>query len=76
VHIGGKTGNRYTLTVWSKIKSNEEALRDFPDSQELSAGSSEDSPRRARIPMADLEQIFSSNSQFLGSADAQQMNAD
>jgi len=64
LHIGGKTGGRYTLTIWSNNKTTEEALIDFEGSQELSAHSSEDSSRRARIPMAKLEAIIHSITEF------------
>jgi Meiotically up-regulated gene 113 len=70
LHMGGKTGDRYTLTIWSKNKSTEEALEDFPGSQELSANSTEDSNRRARIPMASLESILSSLKHFMGEKNA------
>jgi hypothetical protein len=58
--LSGKTGGRYTLTIFSKSKSTEDALREFPDSQELSAHSIEESNRRARIPMTELSNIFES----------------
>ena len=57
LHIGARTGGRYTLTIWSKKKSTEDALKDFSGSQELSARGAEDSYRRARMPMAKLEDI-------------------
>ncbi|MDX1491741.1 MAG: GIY-YIG nuclease family protein [Pseudohongiellaceae bacterium] len=60
LHLGGKTGGRYTLTIFSKIKSTEDALQDFPHSQELSAHGSEDSPRCARIPMSNIDEIMDS----------------
>ena len=60
LHIGGKTGGRYTLTIWSNNKTTENALSDFEGSQELSAHGTEDSSRRARIPMAKLETIIRS----------------
>lgn len=65
LHLGGKTGGRYTLTIWSKTKSTEQALQDFPDSQECSASSAEDSARVARIPMSSLEAIMASISPFI-----------
>ena len=65
LHMGGKTGDRYTLTVFSKNNSTEEALKDFPGSQELSVSSTEESNRRARIPMASLESILSSLKVFI-----------
>jgi len=64
LHIGAKTGNRYTLTIWSRSKSTEEALSDFQGSQELSSTSTEDSNRKARIPMAKIESIFESLKSF------------
>jgi len=62
--ITGITGGRYTLTIFSNTKATEDALKDFVGSQELSAHGSEDSTRKARIPMAKLEQIISSLKQF------------
>ena len=62
--ISGKTGGRYTLTIWSNTKSTEDALKDFVGSQELSPLGSDDSSRRARIPMADLNMIVKSLKQF------------
>ena len=60
LHIGGRTSGRYTLTIWSNNKTTENALIDFKGSQELSAHGTEDSSRRARIPMAKLETIIHS----------------
>lgn len=62
--IGGRTSGRYTLTIWSKTKSTEQALLDFPGAQELSANGSDDSTRRARIPMSPLEDIMAAVSHF------------
>jgi len=59
-----KTGGRYTLTIYSKNKTTEDALKDFIGSQELAAHGSEDSERRARISMAKLESIINSINQF------------
>ena len=70
LHMGAKTGGRYTLTIWSKTKSSNEALENFPGSQELSANSTEDSNRRARIPMDSLEQILASIKHFSGTINA------
>lgn len=64
-HLSGRTGGRFTLTISSKTRSTEQALSDFPNSQELSANSSEDSNRRARIPMSSLDIIMQSISNFL-----------
>lgn len=64
-HIGGKTGGRYTLTIWSDTKSTEQALADFPGTQECSAGSTDDSTRIARIPMSNLEVIMDSITYFV-----------
>ena len=58
--LGGRSAGRYTLTIWSKTKSTEDALSDFEHSQELSANGSEDSSRRARIPMSNLKVILES----------------
>lgn len=54
--LGGRSAGRYTLTIWS-TKSTEDALSDFEHSQELSANGSEESNRRARIPMSNLQVI-------------------
>lgn len=64
-HLGGKTAGRYTLTIWSKSKSTEETLADFEHSQELSANGSEDSNRRARIPMSNLQNILESLTKYV-----------
>lgn len=64
LHIGGRTGGRYTLTIWSNNKTTEDALIDFEGAQELSAQGTEDSSRRARIPMAKLETIIHSITEF------------
>ncbi|GAB2518633.1 GIY-YIG nuclease family protein [Microbulbifer agarilyticus] len=63
--LSSRTGGRYTLTIWSKTKTTEEALEDFSGSQELSANGSEDSNRRARIPMSPLSEILESISGYL-----------
>ena len=68
LHLGSKTGGRYTLTIWSKTKSTEQALKDFPGSQELSANSTEDSSRRARIPMSTLDVIMNSITHFVNNS--------
>lgn len=65
LHIGGKTGGRFTLTIWSKNKTSEDALNDFVGSQELSSNCSEDSSRKARIPMAKLTEIIDALRQYL-----------
>lgn len=69
-HLGGKTGGRYTLTIWSKSKSTEQALEDFPGSQECSANSTEDSDRIARIPMTTLDIIIGAITHFVESSKA------
>ncbi len=63
--VGGRTSGRYTMTIWSKIKSTADALSDFEHSQELSANGSEDSNRKARIPMSNLEAIFESLTKYV-----------
>ena len=65
LHLGGKTGGRYTLTIWSTTKSTEQALQDFANSQECSANSKEDSNRVARIPMSDLAVVMESITHFV-----------
>lgn len=64
-HLGGKTGGRYTLTIWSKSKSTEEALQDLPSSQECSANSTDNSNRVARIPMSNLDVIMASITHYV-----------
>ncbi len=64
LHLGGKTGGLYTLTIWSKTQSTDQALSDFSNSQELSGNSTEGSNRRARIPMSKLEVIINSIRHF------------
>ncbi len=63
--LGGRTGGLYTLTIWSKTKTTEQALSDFSHSQELSPNGSEDSNRRARIPMRGLPVIKESISIYV-----------
>ncbi|NPE28341.1 GIY-YIG nuclease family protein [Methanococcoides sp. SA1] len=63
--ISGKTNGKYTLTIWSKIKSTEDALKDFIGSQEIASHGTEESPRRARIPMSNLDNIFKSLEQYV-----------
>jgi hypothetical protein len=72
LHLGGKTGGRYTLTIWSRAKSvtTEQALSDFPGAQELSGSSSDDSDRKARIPMSKLEVIMQAVSHFVDNKNA------
>mgnify|MGYP000900580130 CR=1 FL=1 len=60
LHLGGRAGDRFTLTIWSPSRSTDQALRDFPGAQEIAAHGSEDSSRRARIPMTRLEAILDS----------------
>ena len=63
--LGGRTAGRYTLTIWSKTKATEQALQDFEHSQGLSANGSEDSNRRARIPMSNIQVIIESISKYV-----------
>ncbi|GAB2198966.1 hypothetical protein MAH4_31580 [Sessilibacter sp. MAH4] len=63
--LGGRTAGRYTLTIWSKTKTTEDALSEFEHTQELSANGSEDSNRIARIPMSKLPVIFESLTNFI-----------
>lgn len=62
--VSGRNGGLYTLTIWSKKKTTQQALSDFEHSQELSASGSEDSDRRARIPMSNLQKIIESISKY------------
>lgn len=64
-HLSGKTAGRYTLTIWSRTRGTEEALAAFEHSQELSANGSEDSNRRARIPMSNLQIILESLTRYV-----------
>lgn len=73
--ISGRTGGRYTLTIWSNSKSTEDALKDFVGSQELEAHGIEDSSRVARIPMAKLEEIINSLRQYCGEIMLNKANA-
>lgn len=67
--LGGRSAGRYTLTIWSNTKSTEDALSDFEHSQGLSGNGSEDSNRRARIPMSQLPVIFESVKNFVNKHD-------
>ncbi|MCZ6803206.1 MAG: hypothetical protein O7D86_04540 [Proteobacteria bacterium] len=66
LHLGGRTGGRYTLTILSRAKviTTDQALSDFPGALELSGNSSVDSNRKARIPMRKLDEIMQSISHF------------
>ncbi len=66
--IGGRSGDRFTLTIWSKRKTSDEALNDFENSQELSSNSTGDSNRKARIPMSSLNEILASISNYIKNA--------
>ncbi|MBL4584017.1 MAG: GIY-YIG nuclease family protein [Pseudomonadales bacterium] len=68
--LSGRTGGKYTLTIWSKTKSTEQALIDFTESQECSANSTDDSSRKARIPMSELSVIIKSIQHFVGNKSA------
>jgi len=70
LRIASRTSGRYTLTIWSKTKTSEEALTDFVNSQELSSTSTEDSNRKARIPMAQLDDILISIKQYIKNKNA------
>lgn len=70
LRLEGMTGGRYTLTIWSKTKSTEQALNDFLDSQVLSSSRSGDSDRRARIPMSTLDVVFQSIKHFVENANS------
>ena len=67
LHLGSKTSGRYTLTIWSKSKTTEQAILDFPGAQECASTSTDDSPRIARIPMSKLDIIMDSISHFVDS---------
>ena len=64
--VGAKTGDRYTFTIFSKTKTSDEALSDFPESQELSAHASDDSNRKARIPLTSVDVILNSIKTYAG----------
>lgn len=64
LRIHPKNAGRYTLTIFSKIKSTENALADFVGSQELSDFSRDDGTRKARIPMSKIEIIMDSLKQY------------
>lgn len=63
--VGGRSGGRYTLTIWSKNKTSEDALNDFENSQELSSNSTGDSNRKGRIPMSSLNEILASITNYI-----------
>lgn len=63
--LSGRTSGRYTLTIWSKTKSTEDALSHFEYAQELAGNSSEDSTRKARIPMSSVKVIIESISKYV-----------
>jgi len=63
--IGVRSGGKYTFTIYSKTKTSDEALNDFPGSQELSSNSTGDSNRKARIPLTTMHVISESISQYL-----------
>ncbi len=63
--IGVRGGGKYTFTIYSKTKTSDEALNDFPGSQELSSNSTGDSNRKARIPLTTMHVISESISQYL-----------
>ena len=66
--IAVRTGGKYTFTIFSKTKSIEEALTDFPGSQELSSNSTGDTSRKARVPLTSLETIGEIIKSFLGNS--------
>jgi len=66
--IAVRTGGKYTFTIFSKTKSIEEALADFPGSQELSSNSTGDTKRKARVPLTSLETISEIIKSFLGNS--------
>jgi len=63
--IGVRSGGKYTFTIYSKTKTSDEALNDFPGSQELSGNSTGDSNRKARIPLTTMHVISESIKQYL-----------
>ncbi|TDX23710.1 Meiotically Up-regulated Gene 113 (MUG113) protein [Modicisalibacter xianhensis] len=68
LHIGARTGGRYTMTIWSTSRTSNQALNDFMHAQEISSTGTEDSPRRARIPLSSLDLIMESLSHCLNPA--------
>lgn len=58
--ISARTGGRYTCTIFSKTQTPDQAISAFPGSQELSATASEESNRKARIPLASVDAIIDS----------------
>ena len=67
----GKSGGRYTLTIFSSVGTTEQALEDFPGAQELSAHSSEESNCVARISMSNLDVIMKAIAAFVKSRNAE-----
>ena len=63
--IAARTSGRYTFTIFSKTQSTEQALLDFPGSQELSMTATDDSNRKARIPLATVDFIMESLKSYL-----------
>lgn len=60
-----RSGGKYTFTIYSKTKTTDDALNDFPGSQELSGNSTGDSNRKARIPLTTIDAISESIKQYL-----------
>ena len=56
--VSAKSGGRYTLTIYSKTKSTEDALADFTGAQRLAAHGKDESDRRARISMSELSDVI------------------
>jgi len=63
--IAVRTGGRYTFTIFSKTQSTEQALLDFPGSEELSVAATDDSSRKARIPLTTVNSIMESLKSYL-----------
>ena len=63
IHV--RTGGKYTFTIYSKTKTSDDALSDFPGSQELSDNSTGGSDRKARIPLTTMDVISESIKQYL-----------
>ncbi len=65
--LAPRSGSRYSLTIFSKSRTEEDAINDFPGAVELMATSTEESHRKARIPMTDLDAIFEAMKMYLKS---------
>lgn len=64
--LGGRNSGKYTLTIYSKTKTSDQALEDFPGAIELSENAAGESDRKARISLSPLSEIINSLEQHKG----------